>query len=53
MVMSRDVWRSSPNVISQLEKEAEKHLMDDETRKEKIRRLKVRHVFVLLVLVCL
>ena len=42
MEMSRDVWRSSPNVISHLEMEAEKHRLDDETRKEKVRKLKVR-----------
>lgn len=41
--MSRDVWRSSPNVISHLEKEADKHLQDDEIRKEKVRQLKVRN----------
>lgn len=41
--MSRDVWRSSPNVISHLENEAEKHLQDDEIRKEKVRQLKVRN----------
>ena len=41
--MSRDVWRSSPNVISNLEKEAEKHLQDDDMRKEKVRQLKVRN----------
>ena len=52
MVMSRDVWRSTPNVISHLEKEAEKHLLDDKTRKEKIRRLKVGHVLLPRVLVC-
>lgn len=39
--MSRDVWRSSPNVISHLENEAEKHLQDDEIRKEKVRQLKM------------
>lgn len=41
--MSRDVWRSSPNVISHLEKEADKHLQDDEIRKEKVSQLKVRN----------
>lgn len=41
MEMSRDVWRSSPNVISHLEMEAEKHRLDDETRKEKVRKLKM------------
>ena len=45
MVMSRDVWRSTPNVISHLEKEAEKHLLDDKTRK-------VGHVLLPRVLVC-
>lgn len=39
--MSRDVWRSSPNVISHLENEADKHLQDDEIRKEKVRQLKM------------
>ena len=44
MEMSRDVWKSSPNVISQLEMEAEKHQLDDEKRKDKVRQLKVRHI---------
>ena len=42
MEMSREVWQSSPNVISQLQMEAEKHRNDDQERKEKVRKLKVR-----------
>ena len=42
MEMSREVWQSSPNVISQLQMEAEKHRKDDRERKEKVRKLKVR-----------
>lgn len=42
MEMSREVWQSSPNVISQLQLEAEKHRKDDQERKEKVRKLEVR-----------
>ena len=41
MEMSREVWQSSPNVISQLQMKAEKHRKDDQERKEKVRKLKV------------
>jgi len=41
MEMARGVWSSSPNVITHLEKEAEKHRLDDERRKEKVRQLKM------------
>lgn len=39
--MSREVWQSSPNVISQLQMEAEKHRKDDQERKEKVRKLEM------------
>ena len=35
------IFESSPNVISQLQMEAEKHRKDDQERKEKVRKLKV------------
>lgn len=41
MATARDAWRFTPNVISHLEKEAEKHLLDDEHRKQKVKRLKM------------
>ena len=41
MEMSRDVWKSSPNVIAHIEKEAEKHQLDDELRRKKVKQLKV------------
>ena len=44
MEMARGVWSSSPNVITHLEKEAEKHRLDDERRKEKVRQLKVHAI---------
>ena len=48
MEMARGVWSSSPNVITHLEKEAEKHRLDDERRKEKVRQLKVHAIYVTL-----
>lgn len=39
--MCQEVWKSSPNVISHIEAEADKHLLEDKTRKEKIEQLKV------------
>ena len=41
MEMSRDVWKSSPNVIAHIEMEAEKHQLDDELRRKKVEQLKV------------
>ena len=41
MEMSRDVWKSSPNVIAHIEKEASKHQLDDELRRKKVEQLKV------------
>ena len=41
MEMSRDVWKSSPNVIAHIEMEAEKHQLDDELRSKKVEQLKV------------
>ena len=41
MEMSRDVWKSSPNVIAHIEKEANKHQLDDELHKKKVEQLKV------------
>ena len=41
MEMSRDVWKSSPNVIAHIEKEANKHQLDDELRRKKVEQLKV------------
>ena len=41
MEMSRDVWKSSPNVIAHIEMEAEKHELDDELRRKKVEQLKV------------
>ena len=41
MEMSRDVWKSSPNVIAHIQMEAEKHELDDELRRKKVEQLKV------------
>ena len=41
IAMCREVWKSSPNVISHIEKEADKHLLEDKRRWEKIEQLKV------------
>lgn len=41
MEMSRDVWKSSPNVIAHIEMEAKKHQLDDELRMRKVEQLKV------------
>ena len=41
MEMSRDVWKSSPNVIAHIEMEAKKHQLDDELRRKKVEQLKV------------
>ena len=41
MEMSRDVWKSSPNVIAHIEMEAKKHQLDDELRKKKVQQLQV------------
>ena len=41
MEMSRDVWKSSPNVIAHIEMEAKKHQLDDELRRNKVQQLKV------------
>lgn len=41
MEMSRDVWKSSPNVITQIEMEAGKHQLEDEIRRKKVEQLKV------------
>ena len=41
MEMSRDVRKSSPNVIAHIEMEAEKHQLDDELRRKKVEQLKV------------
>lgn len=41
MEMSRDVWKSSPNVIAQIEMEAGKHQLQDEIRRKKVEQLKV------------
>lgn len=41
MEMSRDVWKSSPNVIAHIEMEAKKHQLDDELRRKKVGELKV------------
>ena len=40
IAMCREVWKSSPNVISHIEK-ADKHLLEDKRRWEKIEQLKV------------
>ena len=39
--MSRDVWKSSPNVIAHIEMEAKKLQLDDELRRKKVDELKV------------
>ena len=41
MEMSRDVRKSSPNVIAHIEMEAKKHQLDDELRKKKVQQLQV------------
>ena len=41
MEMSRDVWKSSPNVIAHIEMEAKKHQLDDELHRKKVEELKV------------
>ncbi|KAL9966372.1 hypothetical protein ACROYT_G024432 [Oculina patagonica] len=40
MEMSRDVWKSSPNVIAQIEMEAGKHQLQDEIRRKKVEQLR-------------
>lgn len=40
IAMCREVWKSSPNVISHIEKEADKHLLEDKRRRDKIEQLK-------------
>ena len=41
MEMSREVWKSSPNVIAHLEMEAKNHQLDDKLRWRKVEQLKV------------
>lgn len=41
MEMSRDVWKSSPNVIAHIEMEAKNHQLEDELRRRKVEQLKV------------
>ena len=41
IAMCKEVWKSSPNVISHIEKEVDKHLLEDKRRWEKIEQLKV------------
>ena len=41
MEMSREVWKSSPNVIAHIEMEAKKHHLDDKQRWRKVEQLKV------------
>ena len=50
MEMSRDVWKSSPNVIAHIEKEAKKHQLDDELRRKKVEQLKVSLFLINLIL---
>ena len=40
METSRDVWKSSPNVIAHIEMEAKKLELDDELRRKKVQQLK-------------
>ena len=39
--MSRDVWKSSRNVIAHIEMEAKTHQLDDELRRKKVQKLQV------------
>ena len=41
MEMSRDVWKSSPNVMAHIEMEAKIHQLDDELRRKKVQQLQV------------
>ena len=49
MEMSRDVWKSSPNVITQIEMEAGKHQLEDEIRRKKVEQLQVSNKLMCLV----